>query len=52
MNEEKKFKTLKSVPRCCYREIDLIAVEKKTLYFQCKNCGEVVLFEITKEDLK
>ena len=38
-------KILKEVPKCCYQEIDLIAVENKKLYFQCKKCGKVVIVD-------
>ncbi|GAF95071.1 unnamed protein product [marine sediment metagenome] len=38
-----KMKILKSVPTCCGRAIDLVTVQNKKLFFQCKVCGKVVI---------
>ena len=29
-------------PECCGRKIDLVAVQDKSLFFQCKVCGKVI----------
>ena len=42
-------KIQRKVPKCCGKEIDLVVVRGKDLFFQCKICGKVI---VIKEDLR
>lgn len=38
-------------PECCKRKIDLVAVQDKHLFFQCKSCGKVIC-TLQEEEIK